>query len=260
MISYLASGSIYSIQQLGITAAAGGIFLIYYMMLMMAIILGGGLLAWGLWRYICAKRGKPRKPLSTWAYTGVVLLSIYPIFFGLMTLSIWYSGYQTEQARIAENIRRYGPLKETTQFGEMQLVAGTLINRGDPWRFKELPQQDPLLDLEAVRFIEPTPVAGVLAYAMSVEGSSLTIELAQEYQLNTLEDSRLCRVGDILMYTFPDRRIHEKKRLEPPYTWFTPSKWQPTSCFDSTTGVMVMDMNQHGIYFPRKMHTYTPAK
>lgn len=260
MISYLTTGSIYSLQQLGITAAAGGIFLAYYMMMLLAIILGGGLLIWWLWRYICAKQGKPRKPLATWARVVTALISIYPIWFGVGTLSLWYSGYQIDKARVAENVRRYGPLKQTTQFGEMQLVAGTLINRGDPWRFKERPQQDPLLDLKAVRFIEPTPVAGVLAYAMSVEGSSLTIELAQEYQLDTAELSRHCPVGYILMYTFPDRRILEEKRLEPPYTWFTPSQWEPTSCFDSTTGVMVMDMNQHGIYFPKKASPYTPKK
>lgn len=260
MISYVTTGSIYSIQQLGITAAAGGIFLAYYMMMLLAIILGGGLLIWWLWRYICAKQGKPCKPLATWARVVTALISIYPIWFGVGTLSIWYSGYQTDKARVAENVRRYGPLEQTTQFGEMQLVAGTLINRGDPWRFKERPQQDPLLDLEAVRFIEPTPVAGVLAYAMSVEGSSLTLELAQEYQLDTPELSRHCPVGYILMYPFPDRRILEKKRLEPPYVWFTPSQWQPTSCFDSTTGVMVMDMNQHGIYFPKKGLPYTPKK
>ncbi|TGV05465.1 hypothetical protein E4695_16210 [Alcaligenaceae bacterium 429] len=260
MISYLATGSIYSIQQLGITAAAGGIFAIAYVMALTAIILAITLSLWGLWRYTKAKQGEPRPPLSLPTRLIVTLIAIYPIWFGITYAQIWYSNYQLEQSRLAENLRRFGPLEQTTQFGEMQLVAGTLINRGDPWRFKELPQQDPLLDLEAVRFQEPTAVAGVLAYAMSIEGSSLTIELAQEYQLDTPELSRHCPVGYVLMFPFPDRRIRAKQRLEPPYTWFTPSQWEPTSCFQSTNGVMVMDMDQHGIYFPKDGAPYTPRK
>lgn len=260
MISYVATGSIYSIQQLGITAAAGGIFAIVYLMALGAIVIAVALSLWGLWRYIKAKQGKPRPALSLPVRLLVIVVAIYPIWFGLMYAQIWYSGYQTDQARKAENVRRYGPLEQATRFGEMELAAGTLINRGDPWRFKELPQQDPLLDLEAVRFQEPTLVAGVLAYAMSVEGSSLTVELAQEYQLDTPELSRHCPVGYVLMYTFPNRRISSEQRLEPPYTWFTPSQWEPTSCFESTNGVMVMDMNQHGIYFPKDGAPYTPRK
>lgn len=259
MVSYFATGSIYSIQQLGLSAAAGGIFAVVYLMGLIAVLMAVALLGWGLWRYAKAKQGKPRKPLSLLAQLCVILLSIYPIWFGAIYAQAWYSGYQTDQRRKAETVRRYTPLETSTAFGELEIKAGDLINRGDPHRFKDLPP-NPLLDLETVRFQEPTPIAGVLAYAMSVEGSSLTIELAQEYQLETTERSRLCPVGHILMFPFPNRRIPEQARLQPPYDWFTPSQWEATSCFDSTTGVMVMDVNQHGIYFPKKGMPYQPKR
>lgn len=65
-------------------------------------------------------------------------------------------------------------------------------------------------------------------------------------------------VGDILLFPYPDRRISEEQRITPPYTWFSPSDWEPRTCFDSTSGIMVKHVNQHGIYFPKNRAPYTP--
>lgn len=258
MIYSFATTSMHSLQQFGSTAAVGGIFLAVYLMTLVAIIITVVLLAWGVWRYTKAKQGKPRKPLSCSVRILVICLSLYPIWFGLTAIGTWYSGYQTDRARATETVRRNTPLNKSTHFGELEIKAGSLINRGDPHRFTDLPDQDPLLDLEAVRFLEPTPIAGVLAYAMSVEGTSLTIELAEEYQIEAAELALHCPVGYILMFPFPTSWITDEQRIQPPYDWFTPSKWKATACFDSTNGVMVMDVNEHGIYLPKNGKPYIP--
>lgn len=255
---FLVSSSAHVIQQMGFGAAVGGIFIVVYLMTALAVILAVALLSWGLWRFVRAKQGKPRKPLSALVQVIVVLLSLYPIWMGVMYLEIWYGQYRSDQAYKAETIRRFTELDQTTRFGEMLIPAGSLINRGDPDHFRHLAHRDPLLNLETVRFNAPTSVAGVLAYAMSIEGSSLTLELAQEYQLSSSELSRRCLVGDILLFPYPERRISEEQRITPPYTWFSPSDWEPRTCFDSTSGIMVKHVNQHGIYFPKNRAPYTP--
>ncbi|NLY65030.1 MAG: hypothetical protein GX070_08785 [Alcaligenaceae bacterium] len=260
MNMFFANSGLYAIQQLGISGAVGGIFAIVYLITLLAIIIASTLLLWGLWRYIKARQGLPRKPLHPALRILVIILSLYPVLVAMMYLQIWYSNYKTEENYKAETRRRYTELKADTRFGEIVIPAGSLINRGDPARFTHLPYSDPLLELETIRFQKATPVAGVLAHALSVEGASLTIELAKKYQLETSEGSELCPAGYILQFPFPERQISDEQRIEPPYTWFRPSDWQADACFESVTGVMVMHVNQDGIYFPEAGKPYTPQQ
>lgn len=257
---FFAHSGLYAIQQMGITGAVGGIFALVYLLTFLAIFIAGTLLLWGLWRFMKARQGLPRKPLSPALHIAVIILSLYPALVAMMYLQIWYSNYNAEKNYKAETRRRFTELKADTRFGEIVVPAGSLINRGDPARFTHLPYSDPLLELATIRFQKATPVAGVLAHALSVEGASLTIELAEKYQLDTPEGPELCPTGYILQFPFPERQISDEQRIEPPYTWFRPSDWQADACFESTTGVMVMHVNQDGIYFPEAGKPYTPPQ
>lgn len=257
---FFANSGLYAIQQIGITGAVGGIFAIVYLITLLAIIIASVLLLWGLWRLMKARQGLPRKPLHPALRILVIILGIYPVCIVMMYLQIWYGNYKQEQAYKAETLRRYTELKADTRFGEIVVPAGSLINRGDPERFSHLPYNDPLLALESIRFQMATPIAGVLAHALSVEGASLTIELAEKYQLDTPEGPELCPTGHILQFPFPVRHISDEQRTEPPYTWFRPSDWQANTCFESVSGVMVMHVNQDGIYFPEAGKPYTPKQ
>lgn len=256
MMFYFAIGSAYSLQQVGASAALGGVYALIYLMVLLAIVIALLLIIVGLWRYRKAKQGKPLKRLSFTKKLVVIGLSLYPIWIGIMAIEVWYSRFRVDKARVAETVRRYTVLTESTRFGELEIKAGSLINRGDPHRFTDLVHRDSLLDLKAVRFVEPTLIAGVQTYAMSVEGSSLTLELAEAHRLETVDFSGLCPEGYVLMLPFPNGWIEDELRLQPPYTWFIPSQWNSTACFESSTGVMVLDVNEHGIYFPGSGRPY----
>lgn len=255
---FFANSGLHAIQQLGISGAVGGIFAAVYLITLFAIIIAGTLLFWALWRFIKARQGLPRTPLHPALRILVIILSIYPVSVATMYLQIWYSQYKQEQAYQAAMLRRYTELNADTRFGEIVVPAGSLINRGDPEHFTYLPYSDPLLELETIRFKKATPVAGVLAHALSVEGASLTIELAEKYHLETPEGAEVCPAGLILQFPFPEGQISHEQRIEPPYTWFRPSDWPANACFETVAGITVMHVNQHGIYFPETGKPYTP--
>ncbi|WP_226952948.1 hypothetical protein [Mesopusillimonas faecipullorum] len=190
----------------------------------------------------------------------VFIVFAYVSFVALIYLQIYYVDYKTDKLRHEETVRRYTTLAHSARFGELEIPAGSLINRGDPENYVDLPHNDPLMGLTAVRFSQVTEVAGVPAYAMSVEGTGLSLELVQPYQLESDEGSMLCPAGYVLFMQYPDKWIADEYRLEPPYAWFKPSEWQPASCFESTTGVMVLHVNKEGIYFPENGKVFEAKK
>lgn len=148
---------------LGYGAGAAGL-----LALLLALLLTGILIAWWGRRYIAARCGRPRPPLSWGGYLLASALAVYPVACALMLIGMAIQDIKSQRAEDRWNQRSYLTLDEAKPFGETTLPKGSWVNRQEP----RLPgtEDSPITmnGVTAVRFPQPQSVAGVPIIAFEV--------------------------------------------------------------------------------------------
>lgn len=139
-------------------------------------------------------------------------------------------------------------LPQDSQYGELIIPAGSLINRNDPFDKGEPDRPLSLRGLEAVRFSQPVQVAGV--WASALQTLPARVELAQDQKLgplhrydtatqswvrNTVIAGLACRKGQFAVFQVPHVPYDVQAEVgkpapDGPDARFLPSQWLLRTC------------------------------
>jgi hypothetical protein len=150
-------------------------------------------------------------------------------------------------AALRESRQRF-VLREDFQYGELLIPAGSLINRTDPFDRGEPGRPLALHGLDAVRFPQPTEVAGVMAAALHT--LPMRVELAENQRIgpvyrydtgtqtwlpNKVMPAINCKKGQVALFQVPHIEydvVAEVGKPPPdgPNARFLPGQWLFKGC------------------------------
>lgn len=204
--------------------------------LLLALLLAGILIAWWCWRYVAARCGRPRPPLSWGGYLLASALAVYPVACMLALIGTLIQDIKSQRAEDRWNQRSYLTLDEARPFGEIALPKGSWVNRQDP----RLPgsENSPVTmnGVTAVRFPQPQNVAGVPIVAFEVLPPVMELASAHTFTRPSGQTVR-CEAGWLVTFFLPPDRPAvqwEEWQAGLPAAAFRPSGWTFRECFSGS--------------------------
>lgn len=230
---------------MGAAAAAGGFIIVLFIAILGLIIF------LGLWRYRkrYMQRDKGQSAMTLGIINAFMVITIIPIVmlvFSLIIINI--EDYWQQKARAESDQKKYHMIDNSLTFGELVIPKGSWINHRIPQKYALHEFTDIRRSLSKARFSEPVFIKDIPIAAFEFTHNGIIVELAKAYHYQDQDGEHSCQQGWVMMLDYPEG-IHRNQQYEDVgFDWFQPSQWNINHCFETSNGVMVVAINQYGLY------------